>query len=347
MKEKVKLVVCNVMAERNADFRVMEHYYYMRIYDILNSNAEHEEKPHQLKRYKALLIRLTVLRTDGIMLDVQGDRMRGEQTKLFQILKQHQRRKQGAIMAICNPQGVVCTSTTDVRTVFRDHLRDKYAQLEVDRVSIDQLQRFITRNSTVSYSWLLDQPITEEEIVRALKKCGKNKAPGDDGMCIEFYTENWETIKQDLLELLNQMFMQQRISTKQKHGIIVCLPKNDQASTPDEYRPISLLTKDYKLFARIMASRLSTILQYTLHRTQFCGVPENTILDALTIVRDAIAISESTGAPLCVISLDFTNAFDKISHQYLFQILHHYGITPWFIERIRTLYSNAHFIRPD
>jgi hypothetical protein len=73
-------------------------------------------------------------------------------------------------------------------------------------------------------------------------------------MCLEFYTANWSIIKQDLLNVVNQMFMQQRITPTQKHGIIVCLPKHDKADRPEEYRPISLLTTDYKLIASIMAS---------------------------------------------------------------------------------------------
>jgi hypothetical protein len=197
------------------------------------------------------------------------------------------------------------------------------------------------RDDTVSNSGFLNQPITEDELLQALKKGGKNKAPGGDGMCLEFYTENWPVIKQDLLELMNHMFMERGISTTQKRGVIVCLPKGNDVDSPEGYRPISLLTTDYKLLARIMAARLSTGLQDILHGTQFCGVPGNTILDSLAIIRDAIAISESTGAPLCVVSLHFATAFDNISHQYIFKILHRYGISSWFIERIRTLYDEA------
>jgi hypothetical protein len=90
-----------------------------------------------------------------------------------------------------------------------------------------------------------------------------------------------------------------------------------------------------------MASRLSKVLQDHLRGSQYCGVTGNSILDAVTQVRDAIAYSEITDIPLCVLSLDFQNAFDSISHQYLFQIPQPYGITAWFIERIKALYTNA------
>jgi hypothetical protein len=84
--------------------------------------------------------------------------------------------------------------------------------------------------------------------------------------------------------------------------------------TPEGYRHISLLTTEYNSLARIMASRLRQVLQDHLHNSQYCGVLDNSILDAISLVRDAIAYSETTASPLCVFSLDFQNAFDRISH---------------------------------
>jgi hypothetical protein len=156
-----------------------------------------------------------------------------------------------------------------------------------------------------SYAELLERPINAEELCAAIRKGALNKAPGVDGLCLEFYTANWDIIGPDLLELINQMFLNQTISPQQKQGIIVCLPKDTKDHTPAGYRPISLLTTEYKILTRIMATRLQIVLQHHLHKTQYCGVPGTSILDAVTHVRDAIAYSESTAAPLCVLSLDF------------------------------------------
>jgi hypothetical protein len=75
-----------------------------------------------------------------------------------------------------------------------------------------------------------------------------------------------------------------------------------------------LLTTEYKILARIMSRRLLQVLQDHLHNSQFCGVPGNSILGAGSRVRDAITYSEMTGTPLCVLSLDFQNAFNRISY---------------------------------
>jgi hypothetical protein len=87
-----------------------------------------------------------------------------------------------------------------------------------------------------------------------------------------------------------------------------------------------------------MANRLKFVLQDHLHKTRYCGVPGNSILDAVTHLRDALAYSESTATPLCVLSLHLKQAFYLISHQYLFKILPAYGITPWFLDSIKAVY---------
>ena len=122
---------------------------------------------------------------------------------------------------------------------------------------------------------------------------------------------------------------------------MICLPKLNGDHTPEGYRPISLLTTEYKILARILANRLRHFLAGELQHMQYCGVPGLSILDAVAKVRDILAHHETTGTPLCILTLDFHNAFDRISHAYLFRTLRAYGISEWFIERIQALYTNA------
>ena len=60
------------------------------------------------------------------------------------------------------------------------------------------------------YADLLEQPITIEEISSALRSGVKHKKPGIGGFSLEIYIANWGTIKQDLLELMNHMFLHKK-----------------------------------------------------------------------------------------------------------------------------------------
>ena len=75
--------------------------------------------------------------------------------------------------------------------------------------------------------------------------------------------------------------------------------------------------------------------------TQYCGIPGNTIHDAVATVGESIAYAESKNFPFCVLSLDFKNVFDRVSHGYLYKILYGYGNGAPFINGIRHMYEGA------
>jgi hypothetical protein len=94
----------------------------------------------------------------------------------------------------------------------------------------------------------------------------------------------------------------------------MALPKNDTPTTPADYKPITLLNPDNKIGARIIVNRRRPTFSDMLHTSQYFGVPGNMIFDAVASVRDATVYAELTHVPLCILSLDFTAAFDRISH---------------------------------
>jgi len=71
----------------------------------------------------------------------------------------------------------------------------------------------------------LEEPVTLEEIYHAIKTGKLHKSPGYDGICQEFLNKTWETTKEDLLQIVNEMYSDELISDYQKFGIIVCIPK--------------------------------------------------------------------------------------------------------------------------
>jgi len=65
------------------------------------------------------------------------------------------------------------------------------------------------------------------------------------------------------------------------------------------------------------------------------------IIDAMATLRDTIAYAETRRIPLCVLSLDFRNAFNRITHNYLSQTLQECGIGNAFIARVKRMYEGA------
>jgi hypothetical protein len=136
-----------------------------------------------------------------------------------------------------------------------------------------------------------------------------------------------------------------RIMEKQKYGTVVCIAKTDTPTTPADYRPISLLKSYYKILGRILTNRLRPTLSDLLHPSQYCAVPGNKIFDVAATVRDGIANAELIHASLCILSLDYTAACDRIMHNYLLRMLKSYGYKMKFIRLLQVTYDKAFWVQ--
>ena len=169
----------------------------------------------------------------------------------------------------------------------------------------------------------------------------KHKAPGYDGISHDFFQLIWETTQYEMLEIMNQMFMDEKLTDSQKHGIIVCLKKIPRPTQPEDYRPLNLLNADFKILARIILNSIRPWFKDLLHPSQHCRVQDNNILWAISAIRDTVAEAELTHIPVCILSLDFKGAFDNIALSYLFAMLDYYGFSSKFRKRLMRMYSNA------
>ena len=94
MKQKVKHLFINEGAERNADRRRMEDFYYSAIYDVLREPGPHADKVFKLKRLKAKIVRLSNPYRQRLMVDTaEKDQIAGEHPSLHHLLQSETARK--------------------------------------------------------------------------------------------------------------------------------------------------------------------------------------------------------------------------------------------------------------
>ena len=343
IKMNVRRLARRVECERSKEHKTMENHLYTCLYDILRADIPEAEKYPHLQKYKAKIVRLNARRREKILLDIHPkDRLDGEDLTLYQILKIRRRKQAREIMRIRDNHGREHTTPAGIAEAFVKYYTRTFQHIQCDGNAFEALMHYLPEADPTQYKDQLERPIEKEEVYRAIKSGAKRRAPGIDGMSLEFYAVHWELIQNDLTEMLNDMFLHKRITLSQKKGIIICLPKTNNRDTLDSYRPISLLNTEYKLLARIMATRLKPILTALMPTGQYCGIPGKSMLDALAAIRDVIAYHETEKRPMCIVTLDFQKAFDKIAHDYLFRILGRYGISSWFIDRIKAMYEGMH-----
>ena len=71
----------------------------------------------------------------------------------------------------------------------------------------------------------LESEPTENEIYTAIKNLNPNKAPGIDGIPIEFYQKYWNIIKIELFQVIKNIIAGTLLINNQRKAIVTLLPK--------------------------------------------------------------------------------------------------------------------------
>ena len=129
---------------------------------------------------------------------------------------------------------------------------------------------------------------SEREIREAVFQMEHNKAPGPDGFPAEFFQFFWKTIKADLLQLFVEFHKRELPLHSMNFGVITLLPKKEDATKVQQYRPICLLNVSFKIFTKVLTNRLSTVAQKIIRPSQTAFIPGRHILEGVVILHETI-----------------------------------------------------------
>ena len=108
---------------------------------------------------------------------------------------------------------------------------------------------------------VLISEFTECEVRDAMFQMEHNKAPGPDGFPVEFYQVFWNLIKDDLMALFTDFHKEELNLYSLNFGIITLIPKIQEATKIQQYRPICVLNVSFKFFTKVGTNRLNKVAQ--------------------------------------------------------------------------------------
>ena len=123
---------------------------------------------------------------------IQGDR----NTKFFQTVVK-QRRARNRILQLKIENGNLTEDLNEIESMLVTYFKGQY--LETNSKSVDQLMEDLATIPIPKIDQqqkdLLECPVTDSEIERAIHQLSPHKAPGPDGIPALFYQEFWSIVK--------------------------------------------------------------------------------------------------------------------------------------------------------
>jgi exonuclease III len=236
------------------------------------------------------------------------------------------------------------TEVSDEKGVLnniKSYYENLYSSNTINHVKLDNVLKNSPKLSE-EHRRLTQGLITYQECLKSLKSLANGKSPGVDGITTDFYKFFWNDTSNLVVESINYAFVKSEMSQDQRHGIITLSPKKNKLRIfLKNWRPITLLTVDYKLLAKSLAMRLSTILPEFIDESQFGYVKDRYIGENIRCVIDLDTYYKKENKEIYALQIDFEKAFDSINWEFMFKSLEAMNFDNDFIKWVKILYSNT------
>lgn len=210
---------------------------------------------------------------------------------------------------------------------------------------------------------ILGSEITEEDVDNALTHSANGSSPGINGLPYEYwkYLRSTRPKKKDeaeretededhnIVKILTEVYRD-----IEKHGIepstgftegwMCPLYKKGDRREISNYRPITLLNSDYKIFTKALSVKLAQVAGLMIHPDQAGFMPGRSITDQVMLAKMMIHYAEATEENGMLVTLDQEKAYDKVRHDYLWKTLETFGLPERFINTVKALYDSAETI---
>lgn len=181
-----------------------------------------------------------------------------------------------------------------------------------------------------------------EEIRAAVFGLNADGAPGPDGFGGHFYQTFWDIIAVDVVQSVQEFFLNGSLPPNINSNMIVLIPKVSGAQTIGEFRPIALANFQFKIVTKILADRLAIITMRIISPEQRGFIRDRNISDCIILASEAVnVLDKKRFGGNVIMKVDIKKAFDTLDWHFLIAVLQRFGFSPVFTDWILNILHSA------
>lgn len=295
--------------------------------ELMDRNAAQADLRDWLKRKESLWAQKS--RVSWLK---EGDR----NTRFFHAMASVRLRK-NSIESILH-KGASVESPNEIKRAAMEYYKEIFSEECSNRPTFSSLN---FKKITQTEASMLITPISDLEIENAVSSCASDKAPGPDGFNFHFIKNSWDIMKDDIFRMVKEFWATARLPKGSNIAFIALIPKNESPEGFKDFRPISMVGCLYKIIAKILASRLQSVMNSIINPFQSSFVCGRQILDGAMVAAELIESCKRHNSEAILLKLDFHKAFDNVSWNFLEWALTQMGFPRQWINWILACVTSA------
>ncbi|KAL3701485.1 hypothetical protein R1sor_019507 [Riccia sorocarpa] len=281
----------------------------------------------------------------------------GETNSSYFLKKFKRKCFQTSIKSLKLDDGTTVTSQNDIiREVF-NFFSQVYAKPPEDCQVLrdrDDLLNALKPVISTAENAFLSEPPSHREFSDILRLLPRGRAPGIDGFSHDALRELWWLIGEDYSSMMQSCWISGSFPASMLEGVIKLIPKDLRPESLHHWRPIALLTAHYKLLTKVIAVRLALILPKIVPPQQqgfIKGRGVHGCILNLLLAHESLKKHKRNAA---FVMLDLEKAYDRLSLEFLWEVLRRMDFGSHFISVLQGLTHGAvarvqvnHSLSPD
>lgn len=169
--------------------------------------------------------------------------------------------------------------------------------------------------------------VTLAEIQNIVKNINPYKTPGPNGIQVIFYHNYWNIVGDEVCRFVKNCFLDESVPKEINRTLIALIPKIDQPTSVNQFRPISLCNVGYKIVTKIIIARLRPLLIKIISPFQSSFIPGRSTNDNIIVTQEILHTFRSKKGGM-LFKLDLEKAYAKVSWKFLLDTLIFFNLNP-------------------